>query len=368
VYGFTEQQTDNSLTQMIDNQEISFDSETQQIMPHFLSRKVSIAQAALFFPDGDHYSELAGHINENRLCGNKDVSTVRPDNALAVAHDSGYIYQSGRGLYRHICFLSISDETVKDILIQVIQRLENSAQNGVDSLNLKVDIHAKLNMRCEYYQVRYIVKEYGHMQGIFFKGKSHADTVSLQSNFNLQTQEHSILEAFTSDPSARTPEDIQRMIRSGSLNHAHLYINSLVQQGNLVRVAYNLYDIPQTTFKDAPIEAILTRTKNVLEQAKRPVDSEYLASDCNSYLHLDYTKQWYLSCLKYHEQQFPIYCYHSLISLQPLNGLTITEIINKYISETICNDELYRLLSKKVLANKNRIINAISTIKAPRSM
>src|SRR5690606_41278696 len=76
----------------------------------------------------------------------------------------------------------------------------------------------------EYFTVRHLIRNFGEDYGVYFNGKSGADTASLQAGVKPQGQLQTILSLMESSNKPVTRNSLAKQIRSGSENHAAFYL------------------------------------------------------------------------------------------------------------------------------------------------
>nr|CAA6827780.1 MAG: DUF262 domain-containing protein [uncultured Thiotrichaceae bacterium] len=184
-------------------------------------------------------------------------------------------------------------------------------------------------------------------------------------NVTPKGQKKVILDWFRSENKPRNRDDIAKIIRSGSVNHASFYINELIEEGSLVRIDYTHYSTPEHAFMNAPVENIFSIVKNIMTKALRPVDIGIVAENCNAKLHLSKTKAWYLSLIKLYckNNEISWHFHHNLMSFHPINNFSIHSVLREIISDEIDNDELLKAVLKSIFADKQTIKNAINNVR-----
>ncbi|TAI88695.1 hypothetical protein [Pectobacterium versatile] len=365
-YGYTEQQAHNALQHLIESKKLAL--KNQQVYLISLSKAEAFAQAAIYFPNGAAFRDIHQFANNQGFC--KSLFPLdRQDHGVTQAVDEGLVYLSAHGMYRHVCYLELSEEEISSILESVYQTLVSSISGGVDTLNLRVDVYEKKSFSVDYYVVRHVVREYGLQREIFFAGKSGADTVSLEENFILKGQKEAIVQMFEKSPSPRTRDDIVAVIKSGSRGHAAFYINQLMLENRLVRIDASHYDVPSVAFADQPVSLIMERATIVLHRAKRPVEIGIIAEECNTRLHLEFPKAWYLSLLRYFCKKYgkTWYYFHNLVSETPLNGLSLSSLTKNVLEKYSDENAVFSSLNEQILADETLIKQAIKNVKNQRS-
>ena len=291
----------------------------------------------------------------------------RQDNGLTAAVDEGYIYQSGHGHYTHQKFLNL-DETITDNILKTVRRILSKAQrDGEDALNLRIDVYNDGEFEQDYFVIRHIVREFGISQGIFFNGKSGADTVSLDENFSLKSQGSSILDFFRKEGRPLDKKDVAAIIRSQSVNHAGFYINELMEDGLLIRINNTQYDLPERAFADASVTLIFEIAERLLNRAEKIVETGVIASDCNTRLHLSYNKVWYFSLLRHFAERLGKSWHFSgtLISTEPLPYRTLAAMVRSTYQPEDSMEQITEKMRQQLMVDNTTLYNAIKNVTQP---
>lgn len=364
-FGCGTQKSRNALYQAMGQGRLCIKNEG--VTPTSLKKVAAAAQAALQFPDGVGFREIHKLANLQGYC-KTDFPLDRQEHGIQGAVDEGYLYLCGHGEYKHTKYLSITEDDMYLIESEVKTRLQSAKSDSIDSLHLKMGVYEKSDAlkNFDYFDVRHVVRAYGERYGIFFAGKSGTDTVSFDEDVTPKGQQDFILEWFRSESKPKTRDDIAKVIRSGSVNHASFYINELIDQGTLVRVDYTHYATPEYAFKDAPLETVFSIAKNVVGQALRPVEIGIIVEKCNAKLHLSKTKAWYMSLIKIYCKKHSVewYFYHNLVSMVPINNTSIQTVVRDFMGAVDSDDELFKAVYKRIKASRNTIKNAINNVRS----
>lgn len=236
-----------------------FTIDRQWVTPRSLKKMIAVSQAALAFPEGVGFREIHKLANEQGFC-KSEFPLERQEHGIQESVNDGYIYLCGHGSYKHTQFLMLNDESINLIIDEAFGCLKHSSINGNKSLHLKMNVYEKspILKNYDYFDVRHVIRAFGERKGVFFAGKSGADTVSFDENVTPKGQKKVILDWFRSENKPRNRDDIAKIIRSGSVNHASFYINELIEEGSLVRIDYTHYSTPEYAFMNAPVENIFS--------------------------------------------------------------------------------------------------------------
>ena len=288
LYGCNSRKAENALHQAHNANKIIFENNT--VTPIRLNKITAAAQAALSFPDGVNFRDIHSLANEQQFCLTK-FPLDRQEHGIQGAVDNGLLYLSTRGQYRHTNYFPYSSSEIKMISLKVKDVLSAYVKND-ESLHLKIGVYEKsiYLQTFDYFDVRHVIREYGEQQGIYFAGKSGADTVSLSSGVTPKGQQQVILDWFRDEQTPKTKEVVAKIIRSSSINHASFYISELVSEGKLVKIDLTHYTTPEFAFSGAPIESIMEISAKYIKASALPIEIGAIANQCNALLHIEKTK------------------------------------------------------------------------------
>ncbi|WP_417656694.1 hypothetical protein [Pseudidiomarina aestuarii] len=154
------------------------------VSPVDLPQAIAIANTLLEIPAGACWQQIHKRVNEKGI-SQKELPEDRLNQSITTAQNAGYIYQSGRGEYRHSNYLELIDEDINKVLADLAAVLWTAKANGRNTLHLVADFYNKRNLNLDYFEVRHIARAYGERKGIFFSGTSGADIVSLDVDFSI---------------------------------------------------------------------------------------------------------------------------------------------------------------------------------------
>ncbi len=158
-----------------------------------------------------------------------------------------------------------------------------------------------------------------------------------------------------------------KKIRSGSQNHASLYLNELMQAGSVVRVAALEYTTPQKAYKNVDIHKLHQDIVAYLKSVNKPVDIGIIAEKVNLKYHYNYPKAWYLHLVKTSSKDLEaqnIHTFHNLISLdETIHGVTIHQMIRDNFKQLDDLDGIHRFINQQILVGKTEVYNAMNNIR-----
>ena len=342
---------------------VAYENE-EAIVPSSLSKMPAVVQAALHFEQGQNFREIHQKANELAIC-TSIFPEERQDHAINDAVEKNYLFQSDRGGYSHIKYFPIPEDSYPSIFEEVRKILEQNSDLNTANLRMQVYEVSEMLQQYEYFTVRHLIRNFGEDYGVYFNGKSGADTVSLQAGVKPQGQLQTILSLMESSNKPVTRNSLAKQIRSGSENHAAFYLNELMDMGKVVRISAHEYALAENAFKDINIKDILAEIMNILTYYKKPVEVGVIAEKINVKWHFTYPKAWYLHLIKNQSKLMglEIFTFHNLISLSDIDDQSIHKVIKALGIELTNFDQVYANVTKHIAVGKTEVRNAINNLR-----
>ncbi|HTO20177.1 MAG TPA: sigma factor-like helix-turn-helix DNA-binding protein [Pseudomonas sp.] len=297
--------------------------ENYQVRPLRLGKHEAAAAVLSEHPNGLPWLDIARHANQRGI-SNSPFSEKIAGHGL---QDSELMYVSGKGIYRHTRFVDFTTLDEPAIFRDLNTYFATSARD-VAHLN---EAHAAMPdlRKLDYYILRYVVKMRGKSNGIYFNGKSQADSISLNPEFELFSQKNVILEAMRKSKGPLTKNEIAQLIKSRSSRHATLYLNELMAANQVVQVDRMLYTTSEIAYEKVDLGAMRCAIETVLRRHDQPVDPSIIQCELNILQGEAYSKYFYNSLARYFSQQGYWQRRSSLFSLQPISFASLTDAINR---------------------------------------
>ena len=326
----------------------------EEIKPLALSKVPGITNALLDFPNGDVWQNIQNHANTKKITQGS-FFTDRAEPSLGYGADKEFLYQSARGTYRHLTYLNISDNDKQRVLDLVFSKLNEYKHAGRESVNLSVDIYQRLGLSDDYFIVRHIIRAYGESKGIYFNGKSSADTVSLASNFSLASQKTVLVDLFKQSLKPLSKKYVASKIRSQSLGHASFYLDKLLTDGDIVRMDEMHYSHVDNAFVGVDIEGTLNLAFSFIDRETRIIEGEKIQTHINRHLDKEYNKYFYISLLKAHAATYGRQ-YHftqNLVSATEIEYTGLADICRKALDVSNTRESAFNFARGKVCVHEH---------------
>lgn len=264
------------------------------VSPMNLSKNLAVSYVLASYPEGLHWEEIVKLVNATRVSRHKVYSDRVDTHAL---NGSEYTYLSGRGKYKHLQYMSIAPLNEKDIFNEIKSYLNSTKDKRVNLYHFYES--SNVLKKSDYYAVRHIVKTIGEDYGLYFNGKSSADTVSLYKKVKQMPQKDVVLKHLMDAKNPLNKIEIAKVIKSASVNHAGFYLDVLIKEGKVVSESAT-YTTPEKLFENIDINICINLIDALLDEYKRPVDVSIIAKHLNSMLNINNSEQFYYSLARFH--------------------------------------------------------------------
>ena len=159
------------LQSMVEHNYVKEDGDN--VLPWDVRIHVAISHIMAAHPEGLTPFDVVDKIVDIGIC----KKYRRCDRINIDTSQNGTLYLSGDSIYRHKCFLKLTDDQIKQVVMDVKRTLRTSPY---ESIHLAMEYYGTLRKPAfDYYTVRYIVRNFGKEYGVYFYGTSMRDTVSL---------------------------------------------------------------------------------------------------------------------------------------------------------------------------------------------
>lgn len=224
------------------------------IAPRGMNKGPALAHVLFMHPAGLSWKDAAIAVNDGGYSA-RHLSTERPDGELTRSAD---ICLAGRGYYRHVAHLGLTDALVTQVLTALRDYLETQAEQ---TSNIQ-SAHGACwpSGEIDYYTVRYVCRTFGENDGIHGTYQSSADTISLRQDHRTRpTHEH----VYTMLAEAVEPmplDDVRRQLRTKTSGWAALLLDRLVNDGRIVEVNSGRYLTTEMALRSAESNGVASAT------------------------------------------------------------------------------------------------------------
>lgn len=323
----------------------------QGIYPKKLGKIEAIAHVLTFHPAGLPWKDIARVLNKKGYSSTPFDETRQASGSFI----NEFIYLSDHGTYRNLMFLDLEHFNIPEILQHV---LDYFRKNQLTALHLHDYYYQSKSDRSEieYYTLRHLIREYGEEYGLYFNGKSGADSVSLDPEVTLISQADVIIKALNESKVAMTKQEIAERLRSKSLGHAGFYLNNLMEEGKVVRVDQMVYTTSEKAFDNVDTKAIMKVIQDVMSTSNIIVEADVFREYVNIELNLSYSKYIYAALIKTQIKELAWYRNGNLFSKKSIPYKNLLDMCKQ-----LCNPELPKNENAKILQQAAWLTDAVTS-------
>ena len=348
-YGYSKASAINGIKQLekLDKLEIT----EQGIYPKNLGRAEAVAHTLAFHPAGLPWKDIAKIVNK------KGYSSTQMDETRSTHGftDSEYIYLCDKGTFRNLIFLDIEQFNIPEIMQHLLGYFK---QHQLKGLHLH-DYFYQTKSQCseiEYFTLRHLVREYGEEYGLYFNGRSGSDSVSINPDLKRITQADVIIKFLNESKVAVTMQEIAERLRSKSTNHATFYLNTLMEEGKVVRVDKMVYTTPEKAFSNMDTQAMMKVIQDIMGISNIIVEADIFREYVNMELNLSYSKYIYVALVKIQLKELAWYRNSTLFSKNPIPYKNLLDMCKQ-----LCKPELAKHENAKILQQAVWLTDAMTS-------
>ena len=212
LFGFDELVAKNAIKFM--NEERLIIHKNNKIYPLKLYAKDEVSHICLKFPNGIFWRDIYEILNHSPSKNKFNLDRILADHKIL---ENESLWLCAKGTHKHYNYLRYKenkDEIVKAVL-DVLSKKKQNTLKLIEVFN-SINSNKLLNNNLEYYELRAFIKYFGEQKGIFWKGKSGVDTISLNKNFNYIKNKDNILKIINRSPEAIHEKKIIKLIEKGT--------------------------------------------------------------------------------------------------------------------------------------------------------
>ncbi len=357
LFGFDNLGVKSAIKFMDDNNLIIH--KNKKIYPLKLSGIEEVAHICLKFPKGIFWKDIYEILNNSPSKNTYSTDRLVADHKVG---DNIYLWLCAKGTHKHINFLKYKEN-------------KNEIINSVHSVLLKKNTHAlrltevfnyiksnKLlqHLNLDYHELRAFVKIYGKEKGIFWKGKSNVDTISLNKKFNYLRNKDDILNIINKSSTAIHEKQIIKLMNRGTdiSSLVSLHGEELLKEKKVMRVGPKLWFNYDKGLKFCDINLLKEETDKLFIKYNT-VSLHYITNYLNTKLKLALSYYYYDSIFETIDKDLKLFFYNTYISIKN-EKFTSEKIYKNYFQDNLnLNENVKNIESTyKIAISPQQFINA----------
>jgi len=323
------------------------------IYPRKLARAEAVAHVLTSHPEGLPWKDIAKIVNVNWFSSTQIDET----RMMHGFNDNEHIYLCGKGMYRNLQFLDLEQIDIPKIMQHLVNYLQ---KNNAATSHLNYYYQAKGQCyETDYFTLRHLVRAYGEEYGIYFKGKSNVDGVSLDPDSSHITQADVIIKVLNESKVAMTMHEIAERLKSKSVRHAIVYLHILREQGKVVRVDKMVYTTPDKAFSNIDINAVMAVIRGILNIKDVIVEADIFREYVNMELNLSYSKYLYAALVNIRLNELGWHRQNMLFSKNPIPYKNLLDMCKQLCDPSSSNAKNTTILQQAVWLSDAVVSSAV---------
>ncbi len=357
LFGFDDLGVNSAIKYMDDNNLIIH--KNNKIYPLTLTGIEEVAHICLKFPKGIFWRDIYEILNNSPSKNSFPLDRLIADHKVG---DNIYLWLCAKGTHKHINYLKHKEnknEIIKSVY-DILLKKNTKALRLTEVYNYIKSNKLLKNFNLDYHELRAFIKIYGKEKGIFWKGRSSVDTISLNKNFNYLKNKDNILDIINKSSTAIHEKQIIKLMDRGTdiKNLISLHGEELLKEKKVMRVGPKLWYNYDKSLKLCDINLLKEET-NKLFIKYNTISLHYITNYLNTKLKLALSYYYYDSIFETMDKDLKLFFYNSYISINN-EKFTSEKIYKNYFQDNLNLDENVKYLASahKIAISPQQFINA----------
>jgi len=320
----------------------------EKVYPIKINKNEEVAHILLNYPAGLHWKEICKIGNKSYTKNKWDLERIVADSSLSM-QGNPHIYLMDKGKYRLIKYLLLEVENTDQLISLVINLLNdlNLEQSDLEKIYKKI-IEIKKYQNLNFYDLRAIIKIFGIEKGLYHKGVSGQNTISLNKDIKSISIKDKIREIIeNSNDEISTQEINEKLQKTNEQLTLSTHLDALEDESVIFRINPGTY----LNFKDG---ISLCDKKEVEEYLGKILDkyefitNVFIREKINEDLGYGLSTSYYTSLVKVLAKENNWFCGLNYLSKKQERIMATDECIKNNYDNNLSNNENYDLISKSI--------------------
>jgi hypothetical protein len=358
IYGYVENIANSAVKFMKDNSFIKLDDN--KIYPINLNSVEEAAHICLKHPNGIFWKDIYLIMN-NSFTDNKSTFSNKIMASYNI-NDNPSLWLSSKGVYKHINYLEFKKDTslILDNIVKIFEKNKIKAAKIVEIYNIFMKLEIQSLRNITYWEFRAIIKYYGESKGIFYKGKSGIDTISISKNFNYVTNKSNIFKIIFNSDNALSEDAISQMITRKTFDKKNIvvshYCDQLLEEKKIIKVGPRLWYEASRGLKMCDLDLVKNEIIQIFKTFQ-VVSVVYFTKLINQKLNYAFSLYYYDSILRFLSAENNFFCNNSFISTDDKIYNLQTIYKNYFSKKSNPRESLDDLCKKGIAVSQGQINN-----------
>ena len=330
----------------------------EKIYPLKMRKNLEVTHILVSYPDGLHWKKIA-EIGNNSFTSNKwDLNRIVGDSSLNMISNQN-IYLCERGTYK--LFRTCPEIKNKDKIINFFikylkeNNIEQSPMEPVFKEIIKLPQFKDLN----FYDARAIIKKFGNQEGLFHKGTSGTNTISLNKNIKVVSLKEKIRDIITNSSNEIHIQDIiKKLQKTDEDMPVEIHLAELVDKMEIFRISpgtfLNFNDGLKLCDKD-DVNLVLDKLLDKYDF----ITSSFMREKINDELGFNLSNFYYDTLSRILAKENNWYYDRNYLSKKSEKIKNFEEYIKEIYDNNLSYNENFEIISKKIGMTKISFNNVV---------
>ncbi len=329
-----------------------------KIYPLKMLKNLEVTHILVSYPEGLHWRKIS-EIGNNSFTNNKwDLNRIVGDSSLNMLTNQS-IYLSERGTYKlfRYCLDIKNKNEIIDFFINYLQ--ENNLEQSSMEPAFKEMTNLSQFKNLNFYDARAIIKKFGAEFGLFHKGTSGTNTISLNKNIKVISLKEKIKDIITNASDEIHLQDIIKKLQKTNedipVDH---HLNDLVDKFIIFKTSpgtYLSFEKAQNLYDE---KEIINELEMLLENYEF-VTTSFVREKLNEKLLYNFSNYFYDSMIKKIILDKPFFYSTNYLSSKSPKTSNLEHYVKNNYNWTLSSNENYKILSYKIGMTKRNFANII---------
>ena len=329
-----------------------------KIYPLKMLKNLEVTHILVSYPEGLHWRKIA-EIGNNSFTNNKwDLNRIVGDSSLnMLTNQSIYLFERGSyRLFRHCTEIKNKTEII-NFFIKYLQ--DNNLEQSPMEPPFKEITNLSQFQDLNFYDARAIIKKFGAESGLFHKGTSGTNTISLNKNIKVISLKEKIKDIISNAPDEIHLQDIIKKLQKTNEDiPVDQHLNDLVDEMKIFRISPGTF----LNFDDA---IKLCDKKDVKKELERLLEnyefitSGFMREKINDELGFNLSNFYYDTLSRILAKENEWFYGSNYLSKKKEKVMSAQQYIKEQYDDNLSKNDNYENISKKIGISKMYFDNIV---------
>ena len=329
-----------------------------KIYPLKMRKNLEVTHILVSYPEGLHWRKIA-EIGNNSFTSNKwDLNRIVGDGSInMLTNQSIYLFERGSyRLFRHCPEIKNKTEII-NFFINYLQ--DNNLEQSPMEPPFKEITNLSQFQDLNFYDARAIIKKFGAESGLFHKGTSGTNTISLNKNIKVISLKEKIKDIISNAPDEIHLQDIIKKLQKTNEDiPVDQHLNDLVDEMKIFRISPGTFLNFDDAIKLCDKEDVKKELEKLLENYEF-ITSGFMREKINDELGFNLSNFYYDTLSRILAKENEWFYGSNCLSNKNEKVMSAQQYIKEQYDDNLSKNDNYENISKKIGISKMYFDNIV---------